>query len=189
MVFAFLMAGKAHLSALPTLTESLAAKEKPDLSKIKQRAPSVAQMFLDRVAATLQAEAFRYPRGDGWESVTWQQVAHRIRRIAAAHPAGAFVSDGFGVVHRKQASVYDAAKLLPHYAGELVAQEVAVLERLASTERLYAVVLGGSKVSDKLTVIERLANRAHGLLIGGGMCFTFLAARGLQSEIHSCSRR
>lgn len=97
-----------------------------------------------------------------------------------AHPAGAFVSDGFGVVHRKQASVYDVAKLLPHYAGELVAQEVAVLEKLtSSTERPYAVVLGGSKVSDKLTVIERLAGRANSLLIGGGMCFTFLAARGL----------
>jgi len=65
------------------MTGSLAAKEKPDLSKIEQRAPSVAQMFLDRVAATPHAEAFRYPRGDGWESVTWQQVAHRVRRIAA----------------------------------------------------------------------------------------------------------
>ncbi len=65
------------------MTGSLAAKEKPDLFKIEQRAPSVAQMFLDRVAATPQAEAFRYPRGDGWESVTWQQVAHRVRRIAA----------------------------------------------------------------------------------------------------------
>ncbi len=93
---------------------------------------------------------------------------------------GAFVSDGFGVVHRKQASVYELAMLLPHYAGRLVAAEVAVLEKLtSSTDRPYAVVLGGSKVSDKLAVIERLAAKADSLLIGGGMCFTFLAAHGL----------
>jgi phosphoglycerate kinase len=92
---------------------------------------------------------------------------------------GAFVSDGFGVVHRKQASVYDVANLLPHYAGSLVAAEVRVLRKLTeSTERPYAVVLGGSKVSDKLAVIENLAGKADSLLIGGGMCFTFLAAQG-----------
>ncbi|HEY1843045.1 MAG TPA: phosphoglycerate kinase [Mycobacterium sp.] len=92
---------------------------------------------------------------------------------------GAFVSDGFGVVHRKQASVYDVATLLPHYAGKLVAEEVSVLERLtSSTERPYAVVLGGSKVSDKLGVIEQLATKADSIVIGGGMCFTFLAASG-----------
>ncbi len=94
-------------------------------------------------------------------------------------PAGAFVSDGFGVVHRKQASVYDVATLLPHYAGELVAAELQVLEQLtSSTERPYAVVLGGSKVSDKLGVIEQLARHADSIVIGGGMCFTFLAAQG-----------
>jgi phosphoglycerate kinase len=93
---------------------------------------------------------------------------------------GAFVSDGFGVVHRKQASVYDVATLLPHYAGNLVAAEVEVLRQLtSSTERPYAVVLGGSKVSDKLAVIENLATKADSLIIGGGMCFTFLAARGV----------
>jgi phosphoglycerate kinase len=93
---------------------------------------------------------------------------------------GAFVSDGFGVVHRKQASVYDVAKLLPRYAGTLVAAEVKVLEQLARAgERPYAVVLGGSKVSDKLAVIENLAGKADSLIIGGGMCFTFLAAQGL----------
>jgi phosphoglycerate kinase len=94
--------------------------------------------------------------------------------------AGAFVSDGFGVVHRKQASVYDVATLLPHYAGTLVAEEVAVLERLTgSTKRPYAVILGGSKVSDKLGVIEQLATKADSIVIGGGMCYTFLAAMGL----------
>ena len=93
---------------------------------------------------------------------------------------GAFVSDGFGVVHRKQASVYDVATLLPHYAGTLVAAEVKVLEQLtSSTERPYAVVLGGSKVSDKLAVIESLAEKADSLVIGGGMCFTFLASQGV----------
>ncbi len=93
---------------------------------------------------------------------------------------GAFVSDGFGVVHRKQASVYDVATLLPHYAGTLVATEIKVLEQLtSSTERPYAVVLGGSKVSDKLAVIENLATKADSIVIGGGMCFTFLASQGV----------
>lgn len=92
---------------------------------------------------------------------------------------GAFVSDGFGVVHRKQASVYDVAKKLPHYAGGLVEAELNVLRRVSETpEKPYAVVLGGSKVSDKLGVIEALAPRVDNLLIGGGMCFTFLAAQG-----------
>ncbi|MFE3052216.1 phosphoglycerate kinase [Nocardia sp. NPDC059239] len=93
---------------------------------------------------------------------------------------GAFVSDGFGVVHRKQASVYDVAELLPHYAGNLVAAETEVLKKLTENpERPYAVVLGGSKVSDKLAVIEALAPKVDTLVIGGGMCFTFLAAQGL----------
>jgi phosphoglycerate kinase len=93
---------------------------------------------------------------------------------------GAFVSDGFGVVHRKQASVYDVATLLPHYAGTLVAAEVKVLKQLtSSSDRPYAVVLGGSKVSDKLAVIENLATKADSIVIGGGMCFTFLAAQGV----------
>ncbi|MRH87426.1 phosphoglycerate kinase [Nocardia sp. SYP-A9097] len=93
---------------------------------------------------------------------------------------GAFVSDGFGVVHRKQASVYDVAKVLPHYAGQLVAAETEVLRKLTEdSQRPYAVVLGGSKVSDKLAVIEALAPKVDTLVIGGGMCFTFLAAQGL----------
>jgi phosphoglycerate kinase len=95
-------------------------------------------------------------------------------------PGGAFVSDGFGVLHRKQASVYDVATLLPHYGGTLVAEEIEVLEQLtSSTKRPYAVVLGGAKVSDKLGVIESLATKADSIVIGGGMCFTFLAAEGL----------
>jgi phosphoglycerate kinase len=93
--------------------------------------------------------------------------------------ADAFVSDGFGVVHRKQASVYDVAQLLPHAMGGLVAAEIDVLRRLTDTpERPYAVVLGGSKVSDKLGVIDNLLGKANTLLIGGGMVFTFLKAQG-----------
>ncbi len=93
--------------------------------------------------------------------------------------ADAFVSDGFGVVHRKQASVYDVAQRLPHAMGGLVAAEIDVLRRLTDEpERPFAVVLGGSKVSDKLGVIDHLLGKADLLLIGGGMVFTFLKAQG-----------
>jgi phosphoglycerate kinase len=93
--------------------------------------------------------------------------------------ADAFVSDGFGVVHRKQASVYDVAQRLPHAMGDLVATEIGVLRRLTEEpERPYVVVLGGSKVSDKLGVIDNLLGKADRLLIGGGMVFTFLKAQG-----------
>lgn len=98
-----------------------------------------------------------------------------------AELADAFVSDGFGVVHRKQASVYDIAKLLPSAAGLLVVKEIESLSRVTGDpERPYAVVLGGSKVSDKLGVIENLLTKADMLLIGGGMSFTFLAAKGYE---------
>ncbi len=93
--------------------------------------------------------------------------------------ADVMVSDGFGVVHRKQASVYDLAQILPSAAGTLVAHEVAVLDRLlTAAEQPYTVVLGGSKVSDKLGVIDSLLPRVDKLLIGGGMAYTFLAAQG-----------
>ena len=93
--------------------------------------------------------------------------------------ADIFVSDGFGVVHRKQASVYDVAQRLPHTMGGLVAAEIDVLRRLTEDpERPYVVVLGGSKVSDKLGVIDNLLGKADRLLIGGGMVFTFLKAQG-----------
>jgi phosphoglycerate kinase len=92
------------------------------------------------------------------------------------------VSDGFGVVHRKQASVYELAQLLPSYAGLLIEAEGKVLESLTtSPERPYVVVLGGSKVSDKLAVIENLLPRVDKLLIGGGMVFTLLAAKGFKT--------
>ena len=95
--------------------------------------------------------------------------------------ADVFISDGFGAVHRKHASVYDVAKLLPHAAGYLVAAEVDVLKRLTQTpERPYGVALGGSKVSDKIGVISNLLEKVDTIAIGGGMLFTFLAAKGLQ---------
>lgn len=94
--------------------------------------------------------------------------------------ADVFVSDGFGVVHRKQASVYDVAEQLPQAAGGLVESEVSVLSRLTRPRRPYAVVLGGAKVSDKLGVIENLIKVADRLLIGGGMVFTFLKAQGYE---------
>src|SRR6476661_6173720 len=93
--------------------------------------------------------------------------------------ADVYVDDAFGAVHRKHASVFDVAERLPHYAGRLVARELDVLTRLTTEpERPYVVVLGGSKVSDKLAVIEALLPKVDRLLIGGGMCFTFLAAQG-----------
>ena len=100
--------------------------------------------------------------------------AERLARFGAA-----FVSDGFGVVHRKQASVFELAEILPSAAGSLIEREVEVLDRLTeSPERPYTVVLGGSKVSDKLGVISHLLPRVDRLCIGGGMMFTFLKAQG-----------
>lgn len=104
-------------------------------------------------------------------------------RVAFASELAVFgdlvVSDGFGVVHRKQASVYDLEKLLPSYAGLLIERELLVLQGLTHNPvRPYSVVLGGSKVSDKLGVIDHLLPNVDSLLIGGGMVFTFLAALG-----------
>jgi phosphoglycerate kinase len=92
---------------------------------------------------------------------------------------GVFVEDAFGAVHRKHASVYDIATLLPAYCGDLVRDELTVLDELTGDpKRPYVVVLGGSKVSDKLAVIESLLPKVDKLLVGGGMCFTFLKAQG-----------
>ncbi|WP_277033184.1 phosphoglycerate kinase [Propionimicrobium lymphophilum] len=92
-----------------------------------------------------------------------------------------FVSDGFGVVHRKQASVYDVAKLLPAAAGELVGKEVEVLSKVTGNpERPFVVVLGGAKVADKLAVISNLLKIADTIIVGGGMAYTFLKAKGYE---------
>jgi phosphoglycerate kinase len=113
---------------------------------------------------------------------------------------GAYVDDAFGAVHRAHASVYDVARLLPHYCGDLVRDELSVLQRLTGAagevERPYVVVLGGSKVSDKLGVIESLLPTVDRLLVGGGMCFTFLKAQGHEvgdslleaDQVDTCAR-
>jgi phosphoglycerate kinase len=102
------------------------------------------------------------------------ELADRFARFADV-----YVDDAFGAVHRKHASVFDIAQRLPHYAGRLVARELEVLQKLTTEpDRPYVVVLGGSKVSDKLAVIEALLPKVDKLLVGGGMCFTFLAAQG-----------
>ncbi|QDY91190.1 phosphoglycerate kinase [Arthrobacter sp. UKPF54-2] len=99
--------------------------------------------------------------------------------VALTGENGAFVDDAFGAVHRKHASVYDVATRLPSYQGDLVRTEVEVLRKLTTdTQRPYVVVLGGSKVSDKLAVIDNLIGKADTILVGGGMLFTFLAAAG-----------
>jgi phosphoglycerate kinase len=135
------------------------------------------------------------PRETSKDAAERGALAAELAALAGA--TGAFVSDGFGVVHRKQASVYDVAQLLPAYAGGLVLAEVEVLRRLTGDpQRPYAVVLGGSKVSDKLRVIESLLPQVDSLLVGGGMCFTFLAAQGLgvgdslleEDQIAGCQR-
>jgi phosphoglycerate kinase len=101
-------------------------------------------------------------------------------RLAAL--AEMYVGDGFGAMHRKHASVYDLPRLLPHAAGQLVLSEVSVLRQLTTDPpRPYVVVLGGAKPSDKLAVIGNLLSRADRLLIAGGMAYTFLAARGVET--------
>lgn len=122
-------------------------------------------------------ENLRFNKGETGKSD--EERAEFARELASL--ADAFVSDGFGVVHREQASVFDVARLLPHATGGLVEGEVNVLRRLTKDPaRPYAVVLGGAKVSDKLGVIGNLLGTADRLLIGGGMVFTFLKAQGLE---------
>ncbi len=125
--------------------------------------------------AVVVLENLRFNPGE-----TSKDVAEREAFAAKLAEFGDFfVSDGFGVVHRKQASVYELAKALPSAAGFLIEKELDVLTRLTQTpERPYAVVLGGSKVSDKLGVIDHLLPNINKLLVGGGMVFTFLAAQG-----------
>ncbi|MBL1084897.1 phosphoglycerate kinase [Streptomyces actinomycinicus] len=111
-----------------------------------------------------------------------QERAEFADRLAAL--ADVYVGDGFGAVHRKHASVYDLPKRLPHYAGHLIATEVGVLKKLTEdVKRPYVVALGGAKVSDKLAVIDQLLGKADRLLIGGGMAYTFLKAKGYEVGI------
>ena len=141
---------------------------------------TVGQSPKDAVAAlpsgnVLVLENLRFNAGETAKSDEDRQAfAKRLAELGDL-----VVSDGFGVVHRKQASVYDLEKLLPSYAGLLIERELGVLEGLTTNPaRPYTVILGGSKVSDKLGVIDHLLPNVDSLLVGGGMVFTFLAALG-----------
>jgi phosphoglycerate kinase len=159
--------------AASRLGELLGQKVSFATDTVGESATSTVGALRDGGVAVL--ENLRFNPGE-----TAKDDAQRVKFATALAAFGdAFVSDGFGVVHRKQASVYELAGLLPSAAGSLIAKELDVLDRL--TERPakpYTVVLGGSKVSDKLGVIGHLLPRVDTLLIGGGMMFTFLAAQG-----------
>jgi len=113
-------------------------------------------------------------------SETTKEESERMKLATELSTYGdIYIGDGFGAVHRKHASVYELAKLLPHAAGDLISGEVAVLEQLTKNpSRPYGVVLGGAKVSDKIGVISNFLDKANLIAIGGGMVFTFLAAQG-----------
>jgi phosphoglycerate kinase len=147
----------------------------------------------------LLLENVRFNRGETSKSDAERQAFARALALLTGgeDEGGAYVDDAFGAVHRKHASVYDVAELLPHYMGDLVRDEVRVLARLAGQpDRPYVVVLGGSKVSDKLGVIDALLPKVDRLLVGGGMCFTFLAAQGHEvgdslleaDQVDTCAR-
>ncbi|WP_198008928.1 phosphoglycerate kinase [Saccharomonospora saliphila] len=143
---------------------------------VGEGARSTVSALADGQVALLENVRFD-PRETSKSADERAELARELAELTG--PDGAFVSDGFGVVHREQASVYEVARVLPAYAGGLVLSELEVLRTLTGDpERPYAVVLGGSKVSDKLAVIEALLPKVDRLLIGGGMCFTFLAAQG-----------
>ena len=138
-------------------------------------AAAVAAGLADGQVGLLQNVRFE-PAETSKDDAQRAELAGRLARLAEL-----YVGDGFGAVHRKHASVYDLPGLLPHAAGDLVIAELAVLHRLASDPpRPYVVVLGGAKPSDKLAVIASLLDTADRLLIGGGMSYTFLAARGYE---------
>ncbi len=157
------------------LSELLGAPVALATDVVGESAEAVVGSLSDGQVALL--ENVRYEPGE--ESKDDAERGALADRYAAL--ADVFVSDGFGVVHRKQASVYDVAKRLPSAAGGLVKAEVEVLRRLTENpERPYVVVLGGAKVSDKLAVIANLVRTADTLVVGGGMVFTFLAAQGYE---------
>jgi phosphoglycerate kinase len=161
--------------AAARLSELLGAEVTLAKDVVGESAKSVIENLTNGDVAML--ENVRYEPGE--ESKDDAERGALADRYAAF--GDVFVSDGFGVVHRKQASVYDVAQRLPSVAGELVKAEVGVLQQLVeSPVRPYVVVLGGAKVSDKLGVISNLIKTADTLVIGGGMAFTFLAAEGYE---------
>lgn len=138
-----------------------------------------ASMQAERIqpGEIVMVENIRYEAAE-----TSKEVSQRVELASKLARCGdIYVGDGFGAVHRKHASVFELAEMLPHAAGLLVEEEVKVLENLTGApSRPYAVVLGGAKVSDKIAVIRNLVEKVDVLLIGGGMLFTFLAAQGLK---------
>ncbi|HEX4704555.1 MAG TPA: phosphoglycerate kinase [Pseudonocardiaceae bacterium] len=143
---------------------------------VGESAREVTSALADGQVALLENIRFD-PRETSKDTAERAELAAELAALVG--DGGAFVSDGFGVVHRKQASVYDVATVLPHYAGYLVLAEVEVLRKLVDEPaRPYVVVLGGAKVSDKLGVIANLLTKVDRLLIGGGMAYTFLKAQG-----------
>ena len=162
---------KAELSLAPI------AKRLSELLEIEVKfSPEIVGAKLSDTGVTL-LENIRYEAAE----TSKDESERAVLATELACYADFFVSDGFGAVHRKHASVYDVAKLLPHAAGYLVAAEVEVLKKLTqSPERPYGVALGGSKVSDKIGVISNLLEKVDVMAIGGGMLFTFLAAKGLE---------
>ena len=136
-------------------------------------AAAVAAQLSDGEVGLLENVRFE-PAETSKDDAARAKLAGRLAALAAL-----YVGDGFGALHRRHASVYDVPALLPHAAGKLVLTEVAVLRRLTEDpKRPYVVVLGGAKISDKLAVVANLRTIADRILIGGGMAFTFLAARG-----------
>lgn len=176
--------GRPKGTVKPEFSLAPVAKRLAELlgSKVALAADVVGESALATVAALTDGdiamlENVRYEPAE--ESKDEAERAALAAKYAAL--GDVFVSDGFGVVHRKQASVYDVAKLLPNAAGYLVAKEVEVLKLLTVTpERPYVVVLGGAKVADKLAVIDNLLKTADTLIVGGGMAYTFLKSKGFE---------
>jgi phosphoglycerate kinase len=163
----------------------------PAVERLKELASFSVQLAADTVGESARELAAKLQDGDVLvlENVRFdaretskddaERGAFADELVALTGDNGAYVDDAFGAVHRKHASVYDVARKLPAYQGDLVRTELEVLGRLtAAPQRPYVVVLGGSKVSDKLAVIDNLLGKADYLLVGGGMVFTFLAAQG-----------
>ena len=154
----------AQTRAVPTFTVKFAA------DTVGESARSLAAGLADGEVLVLENVRFD-PRETSKDDA--ERGAFAAELAALTGDNGAYVDDAFGAVHRKHASVFDIAAKLPSYQGDLVRTEVEVLNRLTDVpQRPYVVVLGGSKVSDKLAVIENLATKADSLIIGGGMCFT-----------------
>ncbi|MDR7293398.1 MULTISPECIES: phosphoglycerate kinase [Micrococcaceae] len=145
---------------------------------VGESAQSLAQELAD--GEVLVIENVRFEAGEtSKDDAEREELAKRYAALAGED--GAYVDDAFGAVHRKHASVFDIARLLPAYQGDLVRDELEVLKRLTvEPQRPFVVVLGGAKVSDKLAVIERLLTVADQILVGGGMVFTFLKAKGYE---------